>query len=102
MSFDSAAFEGKVTAATEHSRGKVTAATEHSRVTEMSANVVFINIDWKESRMHNTLDRNMNRLATMIADVVRNMNPTMICMCEVGETKNPLSQQQMEKSWIQS
>ena len=46
-------------------QGKVTAATEHSRVAEMSANVVFINIDWKEKRMHNTLIRKMELLANM-------------------------------------
>ena len=86
MSFRSATFQGKVTA-----------ATEHSRVAEMSANVVLINIDWKEKEMHNTLIRNMKLLATMIAGVVRNMNPTMICMCEVGESNDPLSQEQMQQ-----
>ena len=51
----------------------------------MCANVVFINIDWKASRMLGTLDANMKLLAGTIEGVVRNMNPTMICMCEVGE-----------------
>ena len=63
---------------TEHSRHlclQVTAATEHSRVTEISANVVFINIGWKESRMHNTPIRNMDLLGKMIAGIVRNMTP---------------------------
>ena len=63
-------------------------ATEHA---EMSANVVFINIDWKVGRMNNTLIRNMKLLAKTIAGVVRNMNPSMICMCEVGGTEHPLS-----------
>ena len=68
-------------------------ATEHA---EMSANVVFINIDWKSSRLNpNRLGLNMRLLATTIAGVVRQMNPTMICMCEVGETKHPLSEGQM-------
>ena len=92
--------EGNVTAATEHRRTlheQVPAATEHRRVTEMAANVVFINMDWKASRMHNTLNRNMQLLATTIAAVVGNMNPMMICMCEVGETKNPLSPAQMQQ-----
>ena len=53
----------------------------------MSANVVFINIDWKSSRMNsNRFDHNMTILAATIASVVRHMNPTMICMCEVGDT----------------
>ena len=69
------------------------AATEHA---EMSANVVFINIDWKSSRMNpNRLGLNMRLLATIIAGVVRQMNPTMICMGEVGGTKHPLSEGQM-------
>ena len=65
MPFQSATFEGKVTAATEHSRTwhhQVPAATEPRRVTEMSANVAFINIDWKERRMRNALIPNMKNV----------------------------------------
>ena len=62
----------------------------------MFANVVFINIDWKSSRMLRTLKTNMRVLATTIAGVVHNMNPTMLCMCEVGETNRPLSEEQMQ------
>ena len=75
--------------------------TEHNQYalllqsTAMSANVVFINIDWKSSRMHATLHANMQILAGSIAGVVRTMNPSIICMCEVGETKYPLSEKQM-------
>ncbi len=64
--------------------------------TAMSANVVFINIDWKASRMLGTLDSNMKLLAETTEGVVRNMNPTMICMCEVGETKYSQSEKQMQ------
>jgi endonuclease/exonuclease/phosphatase family metal-dependent hydrolase len=63
----------------------------------MSANVVFVNIDWKESRHHRTLNANMKVLAKTITDIVQKMNPTVICMCEVGETKNPLSEEQMQQ-----
>ena len=63
----------------------------------MSANVVFINIDWKSSRMNRTLATNMKILAKTIAGVVHNMKPTMICMSEVGETKHPLSEKQMQQ-----
>ena len=73
---------------------QVTAATEHSRQA-LSANVVFINIDFKSSRMNFKLNKNMKLLTNTIAGVVCNMNPTMICMCEMGETKNPLSEEQM-------
>ena len=63
----------------------------------MSVNVVFINIDWKASKMLSTRETHMNRLYRTIEGVVRNMNPTMICMCEVGETKHPLSEEQMQQ-----
>ena len=83
--------------ASTHSRNKESqkrgTATEHA---EMSANVVSIHIDWKSSRMNNGLSRNLKLLAKTITGVVRHMNPTMICMCEVGETKHPLSEKQMQ------
>ena len=86
----------------------MTAATEHSpevpllQSTETSANVVFINIDWKSSRMFNTLEKNMKLVAKTIANVVQNMNPTMICMCEVGEATIPLTEEQMQQVSNQS
>ena len=88
----------------------MTAATEHGQEalplqsTAVSANVVFINIDWKASR-HNTekaSTRNMTLLGKTIAGVVRNMNPTMICMCEVGEASKPLAEKQMQQVADQS
>ena len=72
------------------------AATEHRQVTEMSANIVFVNIDWKEAMMHKTLSNNLERLSDTIKDVVSMMQPTMICMCEVGVTSDLLSQHQMQ------
>ena len=62
----------------------------------MSANVVFVNIDWKERRHHRTLNVNMKALGNTITDIVQKMNPTVICMCEVGDT-NPLSVEQMQQ-----
>ena len=79
------------------------ASTEHSQEmlllqsTAMSANVVFINIDWKASRHNKTLKRNMKLLGTTVAGVVRDMNPTMICMCEVGVATAPLTEEQMQQ-----
>ncbi len=64
---------------------------------EMSANVVFANIAWKESRHHRTLNANMKLLNNTITDIVRKLNPTVICMCEVGETTIPLSGEQMQQ-----
>jgi hypothetical protein len=86
-----------------------TAATEHSpevsllRSTKMSANVVFINIDWKASR-HNRgrIHANMKILGKTIDNVVHNMNPTMICMCEVGQATIPLTEEQMQEVSQQS
>jgi hypothetical protein len=63
----------------------------------MSANVVFINIDGKASRHNRTLKANMNLLGKTITQVVHNMNPTMICMCEVGEATKPLTKEQMQE-----
>ena len=61
----------------------------------MSANLVFINIDWKASRMGRTRNVNMEKLASTIGGVVRSMTPAVICMCEVGEANNPLDEEQM-------
>ena len=83
----------QLTAATEHSPRAATAATEHS------PRVVFINIDWKASR-HSTdkaLKRSMQTLGHTIGGVVRNMRPTMICMCEVGEATCALSYKEMKQ-----
>ena len=63
----------------------------------MSASAVFVNIDWKARRMGRTLKRNMQILEQTIKGVVRVMKPTMMCMREVGETKHPLNQEQMEQ-----
>ena len=78
------------------------AATQHGQQAllpqspERSANVVFVNIDWKDSRHHRTLNANMKVLAKTITDIVQKMNPTVICMCEVSDT-NPLSVEQMQQ-----
>ena len=85
----------------------MTAATEHDQEalvlqsTAVSANVVFIKIDWKASR-HNRINRWHDTLRQTIAGVVRNMNPTMICMCEVGLASIPLAQEQMQEVADQS
>ena len=89
-------------------RPQMTAATEHGQEvlrlqsTAMSANVVFINIDWKASRHNKTLETNMMLLGWTIARVVRNMKPAMVCMCEVGEASIPLTKEQMQQVADQS
>ena len=67
--------------------------------TAMSANLVFINIDWKKSRHQNqkALRRNMKILGNTITNVVQEMNPTAICMCEVGTEKIPLTEEEMQQ-----
>ena len=65
--------------------------------TVTSANVVFINIDWKSTRhSKKRLNANMQLLGGTIHGVVCNMKPAMICMCEVGEASQPLTQEQMQ------
>ena len=74
----------------------------------MSVNVVFVNIDWKKSRHHSqkSTGKNMNILHETIAGIVREIQPAMLCMCEVGEASNPLTDAHMqqiadtiEKAW---
>ena len=93
-------------------RLQAAAATEHSAVARRSSdlevlprqstapavNVVFINIDWKAAR-HNRgrLKANMRSLNKTICGVVRHMKPAMICMCEVGVVKDPLTAEQMQQ-----
>jgi len=84
-------------------RSQMTAATEHGdavlclQSTAMLANVVFINIDWKASRLDENLEANMMLLGRTIARVVRNMKPAMVCMCQVGEASNPFTKEQMQQ-----
>ena len=77
------------------------AATEAALMlqsTAASANVLFISMDWKASR-HSAkrLKPNMALLDKTITDVVRKMNPTMICMSGMGEAKNPMTREQMQQ-----
>ena len=86
----------------------MTTATEHRQEElrlqapwRQSANIVYINIDWKASRMKRTLKTNMDVLKKTITDVAQNMKPTMICMCEVGD-RNALSEDEMQQVADQS
>ena len=63
----------------------------------MTANTVFVNIDWKKSRHYRTLNANVKVLGTTITNIVQKMKPTVMCMCEVGETSNPLSNEQVQQ-----
>jgi hypothetical protein len=62
----------------------------------MSANVVFINIDWKQSR-HNKEHANMSKLSFTIGSVINNMKPAMLCMSEVGEASIALTEMSMQQ-----
>ena len=81
---------------------EVATATKHSQQalllesTEMNANIVFLYIDWKSTRMHRQRKPNMKHLSKTIASVVHHMDPTMICMVEVGEATQPLTEEQMQ------
>jgi hypothetical protein len=39
----------------------------------------------------------MSKLGSTIAGIIRNMNPAMICMCEVGEASIPLTKECMQQ-----
>ena len=64
----------------------------------MGVNVVFVNIDWKTTRHVNekSARRNMQMLHETIAGIVLRMQPAMLCMCEVGEASNLLTQAHMQ------
>ena len=60
-------------------------------------NIVFVNIDWKRSR-HNTdtsTKKNLKKLADTITSIVQIMEPAVICCCEVGTAKYPMTKDQM-------
>ena len=44
----------------------------------------------------------MKTLGNTISNVVREMNPTVICMCEVGGEKSPLTEEEMQQVADQS
>ena len=48
------------------------------------------------------LDRNMKILGNAITNVVHKMNPTAICMGEVGGEKSPLTEEEMQQVADQS
>ena len=64
--------------------------------TPIAPNIVFVNIDWKEGRHYRNIKTHLAKLRNTITDIVRQMTPTAIVMCEVGEVTKPLSQQQMQ------
>ena len=77
-------------AATEHGTGPVPQTTA-------GTNIIFINIDWKRSRHANptSTKKNLKELATTTASIVTNMKPAVICCCEVGTAKSPMTMEQM-------
>jgi hypothetical protein len=59
--------------------------------------VVFVNIGWKASR-HATVasaKKNITRLKTTVRSIIETHEPAVICFCEVGESSNPLTPDQM-------
>ena len=61
------------------------------------ANIIFVHIDWKRSRHANPAStrRNLAVLANTTSSVVTNMKPAVICCCEVGTAKDPMTKEQM-------
>ena len=62
-----------------------------------AANIIFINIDWKRSRHTNpaSTKRNLTVLANTTSSIVTNMKPAVICCCEAGTAKEPMTSEQM-------
>ena len=77
-------------AATEHGTGPVPQTTA-------AANIIFINIDWKRDRHANpkSTERNLTVLAETTSGIVTKMKPAVICCCEVGTAKDPMTTEQM-------
>ena len=77
-------------AATEHGTGPLLQSTA-------GANIIFINIDWKRSRHANPASTRkiLTVLANTTSSIVSNMKPAVICCCEVGTAKEPMTTAQM-------
>ena len=76
------------------------AATEHDteRLIQSVANIIFVNIDWKRSRHETEVStaRNLKQLAATTTNIVKNMQPAVICCCEAGHPMDPMSREQMD------
>ena len=85
------------------SRLRSSAVTEHDTELQLQstavANIIFVNIDWKRSRHDNPTCRNKNlkKLARTTASIVTNMQPAVICCCEVGTAMFPMTRDQMSE-----
>ena len=79
-------------AATEHGTGPLLQSTA-------VANIIFVNIDWKRSRHDNqaVTRKNLSKLANTTSSIVTNMKPAVICCCEAGEAKAPMTTEQFSE-----
>ena len=61
------------------------------------ANIIFVNIDWKRGRHENPscTRKNLKILADTTSSIVTNMKPAVICCCEVGTAKHPMTMEEM-------
>ena len=80
---------------------KSSAATKHDTEPLLQstavANIIFVNIDWKRSRHENPscTRKNLKILADTTSSIVTNMKPAVICCCEVGTAKHPMTMEEM-------
>ena len=77
-------------AATEPGTGSLLQSTDPT-------NIIFVNIDWKRSRHANEAStrKNLTLLADTTTSIVTNMQPAVICCCEVGTAMEPMTREQM-------
>ena len=67
--------------------------------TEHRTRIVFCNIDWKRSRhiSNKATIRNLQQLEETIHSIVRNCSPSVLALCEVGETGQGMAEIQMHE-----
>ena len=59
---------------------------------ESDINIVFCNIDWKQSRHVSTKTetKNLKILAGTLTSIISQLSPDVLALCEVGEASEPM------------
>ena len=62
-------------------------------------NLIFVNIDWKKDRQESDAASKRNRrlLDRTITSIVKEMKPAVICCCEVGQVRQPMTPPQIDE-----
>ena len=65
-------------------------------MTEQRLRVAFANIDWKEGRHGKNFSKHATALGRTVNSIARDLAPAVLCLCEVGEVRSPLSTEHMQ------